>query len=338
MEIKTDELKNVLNTLFAYVSKKNNIVSDVFSKFIFDNDKIFIVNEEYAFEIPFDIDLSAVLGVDEMIKIINGISAEKINMKIKDDFLLIKSGNTKAKIICNEVKEENKKFIDVNYKWKKVPDNFNMGVGLCIFSAAKDDYMYVYNNIHIHDNMITSTDNLRISKFLLEEKMDEFLLPLISAKFLCKHKTKKYFLEKNMVHFKNDDGTIFHSRIVSGDFPDINQFFILDKKNIFYTFPDDIKNTIKLVSTLAEGEFDVDKRIEIKIQNNSMKCKAKNTKGWIESDIKLDIGIDFEFKINPVFLLDILNLSMKFTIIDDRFIFISDNFFHSFMVDLMEGK
>lgn len=337
MKVKTKELKDKLNLLYKHIGKgkSGGIVSKYF---IFDKNRILTINEEYCFEIPFETSISVMLMPDEIIKIVNGIKEEDCVIKVKDNFLVLKTSKTKTKISCFENDKELLKQLPEISDWKKVPNNFNRGVKLTVFSTSRDIYKSAYNSLHINKTLIESTDNYRVSRFEMSKSMPEFLLPSSSAELLSNHNTLKYRLDKNWIHFENEDESILHCKIVDAKFPNTSKLFEEYKSCEFFELPKDLMDVIDLVGVLAEGEYLLEKRVFVQIEGGIMKCKAENESGWITSQTQLDTDKDVEFMINPVFMREILKTSSMASIVDKMIIFKLDNFVHIMMTFVKKGE
>ncbi|MCK9281518.1 MAG: hypothetical protein M0P71_12910 [Melioribacteraceae bacterium] len=328
--METAKLKEVLNSAYKHTSSRD--AEEIYKSFIFDNDRIIVINKNYSLEIPFESGIQIMVPSEETLKIINGIESEKVIFHSKENSLLIKTSGVQAQISSYEWNEEMIKALKMKAKWEKAPDHFNKGVKLCIFSASKDITMEQFNAVYIDGNTIQSTDNFRISLYDMKESMKNFLLPLPSAVILSNQKTNYYFLEENMVHFRNEDKSIIHCRIMDcKEYPDVSSFFETKKKDKF-TLPEELSKTISLVSVLAEGDFLLDKKIKVSINKGIMKCRAENETGWIESNIKIDTDKNISFLINPYFFMEILKLSSEVFTDGRKIIFTMKNFSHLMML------
>ena len=86
--------------------------------------------------------------------------------------------------------------------------------------------------------------------------------------------------------------------------------------------------SVDTVSILAEGEYDIDKKIHIEIDKKKMKCKGIKDIGEIEVELSMEFDKKIQFAVNPIFLKDILNKSRKVKIGNDRILFDTGNFKH----------
>lgn len=320
----TKELKEVLQLLFKNMKSKSIIES--YNSFIFDKNRIIVFNDNYSLEVFFESKIQVRVPAEETLKIISGINDSEITLKVEEGNLQIKGKRVKAAITCFDWDSSILETIEAKSKWLGAADNFNQGIKLCLFSTSADISSAVINSISCHGNIIQSTDNYRVSRFSLSKKMKTFLLPLTSAILLSQLKTKEYSLDENWIHFKNVDGSIMHTRIVEGSFPDTSQLFEIEGP-IFH-LPEKLHEQIDLVSTLAEGDFVTDKKIKVEIHEGTLRCRAENETGWIESDIELDTAESIAFIINPIFFSEVLKLSSTAVTDGEKIVFESENFEH----------
>ncbi len=333
--METSDLKEVFSKAYKHLAVKDP--EDLYKSFILDKNKIVAVNRNYGVEFPFEIGIQAMIPAEETMKIISGIESEKIILSSGKSSVILKSSGISGEISCFEW---DGKYLETynpkNPKWEKVPEDFNKGIKLSMFSASKDISSESFNAVYVKGNHIQSTDNFRISRYSMKEKMKSFLLPLPSSIAISSQNTINYFLEENLVHFKNKDKSIFHCRLIDGEkFPDVSPFFEIKKKDNF-NLPQELSKTISLVSVLAQGDFVMDKVIKVSIDKGVIKCRAENETGWIESNIKIKTDKKILFFINPVFFLEILKLSSVASTDGKKIIFSVDNFSHLMM--LIEEK
>lgn len=326
--MKTKDLKEVLTLLSRNL--KNKSIIEEHNSFVFNKNKIFVFNDNFALEIPFKSDIQAIVPALELSKIINGITEEDIKISCKNNQLTIAAGSVKAQINCYDWNKESVKLLTKDIKWMKVPKDFNKGLKLTLFSASTDISQPVFNSISVSKNIIQSSDDFRASKFEMKGRMKSFLLPLSCAIMLSQFKSVEYIVTENWIHVKNEDGSIFHSRILVGKFPDTSELF--EVEGDIFELPKELSQTIDLVSVLAEGDFITDKKIQIDIYEGKMRCRAENETGWIESDIELDTRSSLSFLINPIFFGEVLKLSSEAITDGEKIEFISGNFRHMMML------
>ncbi|MBU0659837.1 MAG: hypothetical protein KKF15_13865 [Alphaproteobacteria bacterium] len=145
---------------------------------------------------------------------------------------------------------------------------------------------------------------------------------------LIKFDVKKFHVGDSWVYFSTDDGVVFCSRVVKEDYYDVDEYFKFDGTRL--RLPKALKDSVDTVHILAEGDFDIDKRIDVKIGDGKISCRGERSIGWIESelDIKFSKEEAIEFAINPIFFSQILDKSTTMTIGEDRALFLSGSFKH----------
>jgi hypothetical protein len=155
----------------------------------------------------------------------------------------------------------------------------------------------------------------------------KFLLPIGSVVELVKIPVIRYLIKDNWGHFKTKDGIIFSSRIFLDKFYDVEEYLDVEGPEII--FPEKTKDLINGVSVLAEGEFELDKRIKVTVDKGKIKCKGEKDKGWIEKSQTFSYkGKKLEFDINPVFFSQVIDKSSHIIIGENFALFKTDNFKH----------
>jgi len=283
---------------------------------------------------PFKTDFSFSVSYDEFRDIILGIDSNEINIGKNDSKLLIKTKRTKSELTCFESTDveshiESLNLKAINKKWGKLPGDFMEAVKLCIFSVSKDNTQPFLNCLFVDNNRILSSDDLRISLYKLKEGLgSSFLIPLAAVKELLRFKVTEFCLGESWVYFSTDEHVVFCSRIIEDNFPEVKDNFKFKGKRVL--LPEGVEKSVKLVSILAEGDLDLDKRIGVKITPKRIIFKGERDIGWIEDNITFDLDIekDISFSINPYLFLDILSRTRNIKIGEDRVLFEVDSYKH----------
>jgi DNA polymerase III sliding clamp (beta) subunit (PCNA family) len=213
--------------------------------------------------------------------------------------------------------------------WKPLPKDFTDGIYLTSFSASRDLTTGIRSCCAVRKDSIYTTDNLRISNYIMDGEMDEVLLPAKDASELVKYKVVEYGLSENWAHFRTADGIVFNCKVMRGDYPysTLESLFVDAKPTL--TFPADLKENVEAVISLCDGEGDSDKSITLTVEKGRMVVKAEKERGWITKTVESDYsGGKFEILINPVFLCAVLRHASEFTLLEGKGQFQSDNFYH----------
>ncbi len=342
MKIKTKELIKILQVVRPGLAKKEIVEQS--THFIFGGQNIVTYNDRVCISHPLKSDFHCSVQAEDFYKIVSNIEEEEIDLSFEKGEIWIGSKETRAGL-KTLVSGEIEKLIDIlnlsslEKKWVKLPKEFIEGIFLCMFSASQDMTKGVLNSVSVGGNTIVSSDNLRISKYQMKDRIQKkFLLPLSSAIELVKFSIVEYVLTSNWIHFRTEDDVVFSSRIEVGDFPAIDSFLKVEGET--FTFPDGLKKAVKDVSVIAEGEYELDKRIEVKIDKGIITCLGQDkNRGWIERDTEMKYkGEKIFFLINPSFFYQILEKSVKMTLGGDRALFVSEQFVHVMVLPVDEEK
>lgn len=338
MKFKKDELLDVLYTVKPGLAKK--AIVEQATHFIFTGEDVCTYNDQVSISCPIETDFKCSVPADKFYDVLSKIDSDEIDISLKDNELIIKGKKVKSGLSISTEDEVIKILDEMDFPddkdWKKLPTDFIDGIKLCMFSVSKDISHPYLSNILVYDNNIMSSDDNRISLYEMKSKIkDRFLIPGTSITSLIDFDIKEYFLGESWIYFVTDDDVIFCSRIVNNEtgmsnMIEAEDYFDFD--HIQLELPDELLKAIDTTSILADGEFDIDKRIDIIIENGVIKCRGEKQEiGWIEVEEKINNfknNEKIEITINPIFLQQILKKSLIMNYGDDRALFISDNFKH----------
>lgn len=333
LKLNVEELKNGLNQVKPALANKEFI--EVITHFLFTEQKIIAYNDKICISYPYKhFTKTFSVKATDFLNILKSIKTKNILCGFIKNRLVLKSSDTEAKISINtedmSIKDmyekldvDNLNFIDLNDS-----DTFKQGLNFCRFSVSKDVTNRNLYCVSVQKDCIISADNMRVSKFNTDEKIKPFLIPGSAVNDLQNYEFDQIAVEDNWVHFKNDDGLIFSSRLVDGDYPDLSQFFKIEETKKI-TVPIELKQLLQEAAVMAEGESDTKKEVEICLENGILSCTGKKEIGYIKKKMKIDYsGEKINFQINPYFLSQILDKSQEIRLTKNIAYFTSDNFIH----------
>ena len=339
MKINREKFSSILSSLMPGVSTRD--ISEGLSDFTFKGDRIYSFNDRISVNhlLP-ENDIDCSVNGMKIYSIIQSMKGEEIEISLKNSTLSLKNidkEKAKASLKTSEINMADKiPVIPLTEKgWKQLPVDFIEGVHLCCFSVSKDLTRPHLTCISVNPESVVSSDNIRISQFLLSSKIETegFLLPGLAAKTLTRYGVIEFFEDKNdWVHFKTESECIFSARKVAGQFPDVDSFF--DVNGIRVTIPEELKILSKEVSIMAEEEFEIDRFITISFLKKEKRilCSGKGDSGFFEKSIEYEgrIQRDFSFIVNPFFLADVLKKETTMTLKEDlsRALFERSSFRH----------
>jgi len=337
MQINTEELLNVLTRVKPGIAKRG--IVEQFTHFIFTGTEVTTYNDDISICHPFVTDFKCSVKADDLHKILSGIKDEEIEITLEEGKMYIKTDKTRAGLattIEGDAEEHVKILALSTLEWSPVPPDLIKGLFLCMFSASNDQTQGVLTCVYINGDTIISSDEVRVSEYKLSKDLGvKVLIPARNIVELIAFDIKQYCVINNWAHFRTEEGVIFSSRTMTGDFiEDCSPFF--DVKGDSVVLPSEFKSIISSVAFMAEGAIDSDRTVDLKIENKKILCKAEKQTGWIEKECAFEYDHNITIKINPIFLSQILEKAATLTAGVDSALFVSDNFKH--VIALPEEK
>ena len=332
MKIKREELLKALSLVKPGLAKKEIVEQS--THFVFDGENISTYNDYICISHPFKTDFKCSIKAEIFYKLLQSMKEENITIDCGKD-LIVKINGKDSRAGLTAIKEgkidEYIKQLDTKNikKWKALPKDFIQGIYLCMFSVSKDMTTGVLSCLSIKDNKISSSDNLRISQYEMKGSIkNDILIPLQSIVELVKYPVTKYCLIDSWVHFKTEDGIVFSTRIMKGEFPSVDSFF--DLKGAKIKLPKELQSALQSVKIVVEEAIDVvDQKVEIVISKELITCRGDGKTSWKEQDIPCSHkGKEIKFLVNPLFLAQILNKTASVIIGEGKALFVSDSFNH----------
>lgn len=199
MKIQRDDFKSILNVVKPGLAKKE--ILEQTTHFVFTGEEVFTYNDKICISHPFKTDFSCSVVADDLIRILNGMKSEELEIFCKDNQLQIKGGKERGGLVSYPEGQINALVSSLGIKdllkkrWSFLPKGFSKGLSLCIFSASKDITHGVLSGILVRDDSIISMDDLRISRYTLDESVpNAFIIPGSSAAELAAFPATKYLL------------------------------------------------------------------------------------------------------------------------------------------------
>lgn len=335
MQFKKKDIEKILSSIRPNLAQKN--MDSQLSHIFFTGQNILSFNGKVAINHLCKTEMNFSVDGQKLFSVISRMPGENITLTEKEDSLSIK-GESKAEASLKIMKDIsvleqadflNKKFL----KWNPVPEGFNEGVNLCKFSVSKDLTKPALSCIYINEDKIFSSDNFRISKWEMDKKIpDSFLIPGNSANILSGFKISHYIIKSPWLHFKAEDDVVVSCLSVSAEFPDVEDFF--NVKGSALILPEGSKELIEDVSVMLEEEFKQDEFIDISFseKDSAIYFSGEGNLGSFKKALTSNTKIkkDFHIKINPDFLISILNKETQITVDakSPRALFKRDNFSH----------
>ena len=328
MKIHRLDLLTALQKIKPGIAKKD--IVEQATHFIFTGSEIVTYNDNISIKYPLKTDIKCSVPAEDFFKVVQELDCKELNIKLDQDKLCFDTGKAKVKLSIGT--ELNKKLIvKTPEKWKSLPEDFIEAISFCSFSASRDMTKIVLTYIDISGSVVSSSDNYRVTQFVMKEKIkDNLLISAEAVRELVKFPITKYSVNDSWIFFKTADNIIFSCKRISETFPDLSK--ILDTSaGQKIKFSADVSKAVKVSSIFAEGAFDIDRKIKVTVENGKLTCIGEKQTGRVDFTIDTESvkNKKIDFTINPEFFLKILMESKTAIVGKDKITFMSKNFKHT---------
>lgn len=335
MKIQKQKMVQIIELVRPGLSKKE--VIEQASHLVFSKNEIVTFNDNLSISHPFKCDVEFSVRGDDFYKIVSGISEPEFDVTLNDTTLNIKSKETKAALstIIGEAAQVTRLIEAIRECtsgktfWSPLPAEFLKGIHLCSFSASTDLTTGVRSCCAIKDDSIYTTDNIRASIYIMDADMAEIMMPAKSVTELIKYPVVEYGVSENWAHFRTKDGVVFNAKMMKGEYPFKAIAGLFNDVPPLLTFPAELSEVVASITSLAEGDGDIDRSITVTVNDGAITCKAQKERGWITKTIDTTYkGETFVFMVNPLFFSQILKQATSFALTGNKGRFDSENFSH----------
>ena len=318
MQIKTEDLKKALDTIKPGMDK---------DQFVFFNGEYLIAgNDQIIVYCPFNTEFTGGVNYNDLNKLVNSISVPEITVVSQNNKLLIGANNIASGLKMTDANQEIPFSLPEGCEWEKLPNDFKEALSLCSFSASTDQSMGLLTCLKIDKKNVISSDNFRVSKYTFTKPVkNTYIITLSAVNNLLRFNPINVRVDNSFVHFESDNGAIFSCRKAKGDYPKVSDLFKVDGKT--FELPKELRTAVKSVDFLADNENPFERFVTVETVDGKLRCGAENDRGWSYFDIdQMDSVV--KFRINPVFLFDILDKVTVITLGTDKALFERDKFIH----------
>jgi len=323
--MKTSELRNIVDMLKP--AFKLNDLAEFGKYIIFQTDKVFVYNGAMAIVVEHTTDKEFALPADEFTKFISRVKSKDVEITIGDT-IEIKAGNAKASFAKNDdiVTRAKALKIIIPTQLERIPDDFCKGLKMCQYSIGKDKSYEHLTYLNIEGKLMASTDNLRVSEYVLSDDVTDMMIPREAVKYLIQYDVKEYSIELGFAYFKNKDNVWFITRIGDMLFPDYATFLEGEGQDI--TLPDDISDIVATAAVTVDDIANIENTVNVNIENNKVTVSSQNDVGKIVVESDVEYKDKASFSISPAFFDDILKITKNIRVCENKILFKVDNFRH----------
>lgn len=345
--MKTETLQQAIDLLMPAVDTKGLVKEFTYLHFkgksIEATDGAMLSTVKLEEETPkFAVDASVLYNL------VKTVTEPDISFEVREKELVVRTKRIVGKLLLpEEQKDVVLDFGPSKGDWKPIPEALIHGLLLCRFTACTDQTSGALTGVRIAEKCALSCDRFRISHYVLDKGIskESLTVPVGLIDQLGKRvkKLDKYVLHQGTLYFAlKDNEAVVAAKLLQGDYPEENLLDALkplsegewDTISLTEKLKDQIVSAVERQNLIQGGILEFDRSTEFKFENGTIKLFSNNQLiGSVEETLQdegITKGIEFEFMINPVFLLkafeeaDCLLYSKEF----ETAAFTSDKFKH----------
>lgn len=284
-----------------------NVVLEGADTFIFNNGFIHSFNDNISVSIPFEIKnknnelVNGNLKGKDLYDLLNRYHGDKIKLIPKNDIWIFQSENARAELtlLNNNISEQIANLIDKKMKWQTLPSNFIEAISICQFSKNKS----VLAGIFINDNIVNSTDEIRINWYEMKESINgTFWLSDNAIKELIKlTNPKEYCISDSWVHFRTENKTIFSCKRLTDDkYPidkmrDLVESHKKEKNDLSNKLPEALMDAVNRAAALSQNIDNFD-TIRLTFNKDFIEVFSQRTSGKYTENVALEKPFKNDFE------------------------------------------
>lgn len=266
-----------------------------------------------------DLHLKCGVPGKSLFSLIESLREEEIELEHASNVLKVKTNKVEGTFtILEEVN-----FVDIpldkaeklEISSKEELDNLIDGLALCRFSVSRDESIGPMCGVRLEKNVVVSSDRYRISKYVLDEEvlLCGRTLPIKLVNLLVKNKESVkeicYISDESFIVLLDDEKTVISSSLLTGEFPNLLQYFPTSKDSSEIVFEESIGSALDRHILFLREVDSLDKEIEISVEKKEAVLSSTNPEyGKLTERVDLvGSSVKTSFLVNPHFLKGIVD-------------------------------
>lgn len=312
MKINRTELKKALDTVKPGLANKEIIEQT--TSFAFVDGKVVTYNDEICISQPLpDIEVHGAIKAEELYNFLGKVKIDEIDIEQTENEILMKAGRAKVGFAVNkEIVMPLDEEISETGDWHGLPEKFNESVRFAVSCTSKDMSNPKLTCVHLNNKIVESTDNYRVVRCNLNEELpfESTLIPATSLKEVLKLKPVMVSQGNGWLHFKNENETMISCRVFNERFVNTEGILKIGNDGLLFTFPEGVLEILEKaeVFTQSQAKQTNEENIDVSFDGRFLRIKCESETAWFKESaiVKGFKGEQFEFKITPYLLHDIL--------------------------------
>jgi len=299
-------------------------ITPEYSYFLFSGGLITAQNGTLTITTPTAIipDTGRYVPAGPLLKLLNSIPEDEVELIFKDDLLRVKTNKLKGKLVTVPEGEKEKKEKITNQIEISSCSDFIEAIKFCRLAASEDLTTGTLCGVHLYDQWTFGSDRYRIFTYEREGKVKENMTCTLPVQFI--DVVDKYKDEvRSILFFYNgdkvnhveallEDSTIISSILLEGEYEDLVQYFPQEKdKRIDFPYNEDFVRAVNRQASFLSNVATTDQELFISIVNQKCEFKVVNSDyGSLDEEIDMpEVSADLAITIcvNPSYIIDALN-------------------------------
>ena len=331
-KVKRLELLEALEKTKPGLANRELIEQSTF--FAFVDGMVITYNDEISVAHPIKaIDLEGAIKAEELYKLLNRMKDEEIEVEIVNNELRIRGKNVEAGLVLESEIRLPILHKDQKRKWVPLPDDFVPALKFVSFSCSQDMSKPVLTCVNVTASYTEASDGFRVTRhyFSTPLPITNFLIPVSSVRHIVDYEVVDVHIEEEWTHFQTKEGTILSCRIFNDNFPDIDSLGLLDVEGPELVLPKNLRQVIERVSIfISKDRGDIEASdVSIHIADKKFRARSQSEYGWVEETARINYkGDPLYFSTNSIFLKDIITLTNKCVVGENKMKLEGDNWVH----------
>lgn len=310
LQVKTQELKEALERMVLLIRERSQ-ADETVGRVSYKNGRFYCKTEDTraSLEVPF-LEKSEEFCVEGMdfFRYIQKLSDESITLDFGKT-LLVQGKRTKAQFPLFEPFD-----FPLPSKWKTIGPDFIPTLEEVSKYVSKTYYRPVLTAVCVIGNMMQAADSLLYYRKFGKEtflQTKEVLIPGPSVPFIKLLDPDKFYIDDNIMYFKQRPTLIGACSLLSGAYPDVTRMEQDFGKGQKITFSEDTREAVERCAIFTEGErFDDNKKISVTLKEGRALLTTKAVVGSNKERVDASYDKNLEgtsFCLRPSFFADILS-------------------------------
>lgn len=316
MKINRERILNILQVSSVGLTKAE--VLEQSSTFVFTETELVTFSGEILTRVKKPIDIEGAIPAQEMMRILQKLPDEEVDIVAKGDEIRIKGGKRREACITRAAGIA-LPFEDVpqGKKWRKCPQKVMGILQQAARVCGKDETQPRTTEVHVTPTAVEASDNFRLFHYQTPTGFpEEALIPAASLAAIGGIPIRAVALSKGWVHFKAKTGHRISLRGSSGEYPDLTDLLRMANPTRV-SLPNNLTDILSRAEVMQESSYDA--LVSISLKAGKMILKTKKETGWYREQRQVDYsGSPLRFLVNPKFLEEIFSKKKSVAVGDGR--------------------